>query len=394
MGEPLCLAWDRSLLAYNFGPGHPMSPVRLDLTARLLDAFGLLTAASVLVVPPEPAPEETLRLVHTQEYIDAVRRCGADPYGAYEPDKGLGTDDDPVFADMHDASARIAGATLVVAQAVWRGTSAHGANVSGGLHHAMRGRASGFCIYNDVAIAIAWLLEQGVERVAYVDTDVHHGDGVQEIFYDDPRVQTISLHESPRTLFPGTGYPEETGGPGAEGSAANLALPPGTNDSGWLRAFHAVVPPLLRAFRPQVLVTQHGCDSHVDDPLAHLALSIDGQRAAAAELHQLAHELCDGRWVATGGGGYEVIQVVPRIWTHVVAEAAGLPIDPQAAVPAVWREFVAEAYGRVAPLRMTDGVDPVVTPWERGYDPAHAVDRAILATRKAVFPAHGLDPHW
>jgi acetoin utilization protein AcuC len=141
-------------------------------------------------------------------------------------------------------------------------------------------------------------------------------------------------------------------------------------------------------------VSQHGCDTHVDDPLAHLALSIDGQRAAAATLHELAHELCDGRWVATGGGGYEVIHVVPRTWTHLVAEASGRPIDPQAAVPEVWREFVAEAYGRVAPLRMTDGVDPVVTPWERGYDPAHAVDRAILATRKAAFPAHGLDPHW
>jgi acetoin utilization protein AcuC len=164
----------------------------------------------------------------------------------------------------------------------------------------MRGSASRFCVYNDPAIAIAWLLRQGAERVAYVDVDVHHGDGVQAAFYGDPRVLTISLHQHPAALWPGTGLPSETGGPGAPGSAVNLALPTGTGDAGWLRAFHAVVPPLLRAFRPAILVSQHGCDTHRLDPLADLRLSIDAQRAAHAAIHDLAHQVAGGRWLLTG----------------------------------------------------------------------------------------------
>ena len=179
---------------------------------------------------------------------------------------------------MHEASALVAGATLAAAEAVWSRRAQCAINVAGGLHHAMPDRASGFCVYNDPAIAIARLLDRGVERIAYVDVDVHHGDGVQEIFYDDPRVLTVSLHETPLALFPGTGFPAETGGPGAEGTAVNVALPPGTNDGGWLRAFHAVVPSVVRAFRPQVLFSQCGADAHRLDPLADLRLTVDGQR--------------------------------------------------------------------------------------------------------------------
>ena len=201
---------------------------------------------------------------------------------------------------MHEAAAHVVGASLEAFRQVWSGESLHAANITGGLHHAMPDRASGFCVYNDVAIGIRWLLEQGAERVAYVDVDVHHGDGVEAIFWDDPRVLTISLHETGQFLFPGTGFSGDVGGEGAEGSAVNVALPPGTADAGWLRAFHAVVPDLVREFAPDVLVTQHGCDSHAEDPLAHLMLSVDGQRAAYVALHELAHEVADGRWVATG----------------------------------------------------------------------------------------------
>ena len=228
-------------------------------------------------------------------------------------------------------------------------------SIAGGLHHAMRGSASGFCVYNDPAIAIAWLLGQGAERVAYVDVDVHHGDGVQAAFYGDPRVLTISLHQHPAALWPGTGLPSETGGPGAPGSAVNVALPTGTGDAGWLRAFHAVVPPLLRAFRPAILVSQHGCDTHRLDPLAGLRLSIDAQRAAGAAIHELAHQVAGGRWLLTGGGGYGLLQVVPRTWAHLLAEAAGHPIDPRARIPAAWREHAARGTGRLAPEFMTEG---------------------------------------
>jgi acetoin utilization protein AcuC len=286
------------------------------------------------------------------------------------------------------------GGSVDAALAVWENRTTHAVNIAGGLHHAMPDRSSGFCVYNDVAVAIRALLDAGARRVAYVDVDVHHGDGVQSIFYDDPRVLTISLHENPHTLFPGTGYPHETGGPNAEGSAVNVALPPGTADSAWLRAFHAIVPPLLRAWRPQVLVTQHGCDSHVEDPLAHLALTVDGQRASYAALHALAHEVCDGRWVATGGGGYALVDVVPRAWTHLLAEAAGAPIPPETMVPESWREHIRIAFGRQAPARMTDGQTPTYADWETGYDPADPLDRAVMVTRKAVFPLHGTDPGW
>ena len=283
------------------------------------------------------------------------------------------------------------GATLAAARKVWAGLAQHGASIAGGLHHAMRGSASGFCVYNDPAIAISWLLGAGASRIAYVDIDVHHGDGVQAAFYDDPRVLTISLHENPGTLWPGTGWPSETGGPGAEGSAANVALPAGTEDAGWLRAFDAVVPPLLRAFRPQIVVSQHGCDTHLLDPLADLRLSVDAQRAAGAAIHQLAHEVAGGRWLLTGGGGY-VPHVVCRTWTHLLAEAAGRPIDPCARIPDGWRQYASRRTGREPPEVMTEGSDLAFSRFESGYDPADPVDRAILATRTAVFPEHGLMP--
>ncbi|WP_067481004.1 acetoin utilization protein AcuC [Actinomadura hibisca] len=387
----LRVLWDERLAGYDFGPGHPMNPVRVELTIALAREFGLLDRANVTVAGFDAADDALLGLVHEEPYIAAVKHAGAT--GLPELRLGLGSADNPVFLGMHDASALIAGASVAGARAVWTGEAEHAANVSGGLHHALAGAASGFCIYNDPAIAIAWLLENGAERVAYVDIDVHHGDGVQAAFYDDPRVMTISLHETPRTLFPGTGFPNETGGPNAPGSAVNVALPPGTGDAAWLRAFEAVVPPLLRAFAPQVLVTQHGADAHALDPLAHLILSVDGQRTAYARLHELAHEVSGGRWLATGGGGYELVQVVPRAWTHLLAEAAGRPIDPLAATPDGWRGLVRLRTEEIAPRRMTDGTSEVhVQTWESGYDPANPVDQAVLATRRAVFPEHGLDP--
>ena len=238
MACTLHVAWDEALIAYDFGAGHPLAPVRVELTIELARAFGLFDEPGVTAGRPAPATDAELGLVHDPRYIAAVRRAGGtrpdhSRPGGSRPDPsllsfGLGTPDDPVFAGMHEASALVAGATLAAARAVWTGAAEHGVSIAGGLHHAMRGNASGFCIYNDPAIAIAWLLEAGAERIAYVDIDVHHGDGVQAAFYDDPRVLTISLHESPATLFPGTGWPSETGAAGAAGTAVNVALPAGT----------------------------------------------------------------------------------------------------------------------------------------------------------------------
>ena len=402
MSCTLHVAWDRQLTGYDFGPTHPMAPIRIELTIELARAFGLFHHDEVTLAAPAAASDAELELVHDPAYVAMVRLAG---HQASKGGRGLeglparallmyglGTDDDPVFPGMHEAAALVAGATLAAARAVWTSAAQHGASIAGGLHHAMAGYASGFCVYNDPAIAIAWLLSQGAERVAYVDVDVHHGDGVQAAFWNDPRVLTISLHEDPATLFPGTGWPSETGGPDAEGSAVNVALPAGTGDAGWLRAFHAVVPPLLREFTPQILVSQHGCDTHWTDPLANLELSVDAQRRAHAALHALAHEVAGGRWLLTGGGGYQHVQVVPRSWTHLLSEAAESPIDPAAPTPALWREYVAEVTSQTAPELMTDGATADYAAFEGGHDPADPVDRSIIATRKAVFPQHGLLP--
>ncbi len=384
------LMWDEAVTGYDFGPQHPMDPVRLALTRSLIDAFGL--DRELDVVAAKRAGESTLGLVHREDYVRAVRAASADPASA-RGDYGLGTEDDPAFAGMHEVSALIAGQSVAAAEAVWQGEALHAVNFAGGLHHAMPGSASGFCVYNDAALAIARLLELGAERVAYVDVDVHHGDGVQAAFWEDPRVLTISLHEHPRMLFPGTGWPEETGAEPAVGSAANVALPAGTGDEGWVRAFHAVVPELIAGFRPQVLVTQHGADTHFEDPLAHLAVSLDAQRAVQIACHELAHEYADGRWVALGGGGYAVVDVVPRSWTHLVAVAAGREIEPTAVLPEVWQQEVYRRTRTRGPGRMTDGRWPVEwRSWDEGYDPADRVDQAVLATRRAVFPLRGLLP--
>ena len=210
----LHVAWDERLAGYDFGPSHPMAPIRLKLTMELARAFGLFHLDGVSVEVPAAATRAELELYHAPAYIDMVRLAGSGRLlGPGKQDMtervllmhGLGTEDDPVFPGMHEAAAMVTGATLAAARAVWTSAAQHGASIAGGLHHAMAGNASGFCVYNDPAIAIAWLLGQGAERIAYVDVDAHHGDGVERAFWDDPRVLTIGLHEHPETLFPGTG---------------------------------------------------------------------------------------------------------------------------------------------------------------------------------------------
>ncbi|MEV4514112.1 acetoin utilization protein AcuC [Dactylosporangium sp. NPDC049525] len=381
--------WDDALLRYDMGE-HPLDPVRVELTMALARDLGVLGREGVTLRVPEQAGDDMLATVHDPAYIAVVRAAST---GRRLSIMGLGTSDNPTFPGMHDASALIAGATRAAAEAVWLGEADRAVSIAGGLHHAMPARAAGFCVYNDPAVAIARVLELGAERVAYVDIDVHHGDGVQEIFYDDPRVLTVSLHESPRSLFPGTGFPSETGGPGAEGSAVNVALPPGTDDAGWLRAFHAVVPGVLRAFRPQLLFTQCGADTYRHDPLANLQLTVDGQRAAYLALRDLATEVAGGKWVASGGGGYALVECVPRAWTHLLAVVTGEALDPATPTPESWQRFAkTRRPGHPVPTSMTDGGSGEWTPWVPGQTP-DAVDRAVMATRTASFPFFGLDPH-
>lgn len=387
---PTAVVWDPKLLGYKFTDDHPMSPVRLELTERLCRELGVLGAPNVSLAAPEVADDQALSAVHDADYITAVR--AASDHGISSEAHGLGTEDNPLFADMHLSAARIAGGSLQLAEALRTGQAVRGVNFAGGMHHAARTRASGFCIYNDVALAIQHLLDHGARRVLYVDVDAHHGDGTQNIFYTDPRVMTVSLHQTGATLFPGSGYPNEIGEGEAEGTAVNLAVPAGTGDAGFLRAFHAVVPQLVAAFAPEVIVSQHGCDSHLNDPLSDLRLSVEGQRQLALDVALLADEHCEGRWIATGGGGYSVYDVVPRSWSHLTAVAAGAPIPLRTPTPGAWLDYVKNTYGVDAPARMHDDAELWWRSWELGFDPEDAIDRSVVQTRKEIFPLWGLDP--
>lgn len=380
------LVWDDRLAGYDLGPTHPLKPVRVELTVALIRELGMTADGAAREVLPDQLEEGELRRIHRDDYIEVVRRAGSDPQVRAVPLYGLGPGDNPVFPRMHEASVDVCAASRTAARLVLEGEVAHAFNPAGGLHHAMPARAAGFCVYNDPAVAIDWLLRSGAERVAYVDIDVHHGDGVQEIFYDDPRVLTISLHESGRYLFPGTGFPDETGGDGAEGSAVNVPLAPDTPGEVWLDAFDAVVGPLLEAYQPDVVCTQLGCDTHRTDPLAHLALRVDDMAAAVARLHELADGLAGDRWVAFGGGGYQLVQVVPRAWTAAFAEMAGMELPDR--TPESWRALARERTGELGPASFSDEPsDPGPAVVERTRAAAR---EAVDAVRELVFPHHGL----
>src|SRR5450755_1185171 len=391
MSRPL-VVWDPRVLGYHHPGGrHPMDPLRWALTWVLAGSLGVLDAFEVF--RPGPADAQTLGMVHTASYIDAVRRASKKDF-PFSVGHGLGTQDDPIFPGMHDAAALIVGGSVAAARAIAHREVDRAVNFCGGLHHAMANYASGFCVYNDAALAIAAMLQAGVRKVAYIDIDAHHGDGVQTAFYDDPRVLTVSIHETPLAAFPGTGYPTDCGHGAADGTAVNIALPSGTSDASWLRAFHAVVPGVVRAFRPEILITQHGADSHREDPLADLNLTVDGQRASYLALRELAETVTGGRWLALGGGGYSLVRVVPRSWTHLLGIVSGHDIDPGTPLAEDWLARAAAARpGIPLPIDMSDGVPTPVTfqPWDGTVEVA--VDRAIRDTRSVVYPPHGLDAH-
>jgi acetoin utilization protein AcuC len=340
---PVALVYGDQLMKHHLSDQHPLQPIRVKLAMDLIRSTGLIEHCHLL--PPRRATIAELELVHSPEYVDLVQRLSDPAQRRRVPldlveAAGFGSADNPISDELHEGTALVAGASLVAAEAIEGGSALHAFSPSGGLHHAHRDRASGFCTYDDPAIACQWLKDRG-HRVAYVDVDVHHGDGVEAIFYSDPDVLTVSLHESGRYLFPGTGFPGDCGTGAGRGAAANLPFMPFTWDEPWLEGFEKVVPALLRRFRPTVLVTQDGCDTHYLDPLAHLAASTRIWPRVGSVFHELAHELCEGRWLALGGGGYAIREVVPRAWTLFFAEMVGRPDlaadvnDPSSVIPEV-----------------------------------------------------------
>ena len=328
---------------FDFGAGHPLTPRRFGPGIDLLRAVGAEPGLA-----PEPAPDDELLWSHTARYLEAVKRFSADPYGF--PEFGIGEGGDcPPFAGMHEASAAVAGGSLRAVEAILRGDVEHAQHPGGGLHHAMPERASGFCIYDDPALAIARARRDGL-RVLYIDLDVHHGDGVQAIHWDDPGVLTVSFHETGRALFPGTGDVDEIGVGVAAGTSVNVPMPPGTGEGAWLAAVTTLLPELAATFAPDLIVSQHGADSHAWDPLAHLNVTTTAHGAAARLVDMLAHRHARGRWLATGGGGYDVYRVVPRTWA--LTWLAGAHREVPETTPPAWRDrWASEAarYGQ-APL--------------------------------------------
>lgn len=302
------------LLRYRFSEQHPFNQFRLTLTIDLLRQLNALDDSQI--VEPRMASDEELMLIHDPEYVEAVKKAGRGELSeAAGEGFGLGTEDTPMFKNMHEASAFLVGGTLTAADQVMAGRANHAIHLGGGLHHGFRGKASGFCIYNDSSVAIKYLQKKYKARVLYVDTDAHHGDGVQWSFYDDPEVATYSIHETGRYLFPGTGNINERGHGQGYGYSFNVPLDAFTEDESWLSSYETTLREVAHFFKPDVILTQNGADAHYYDPLTHLSATMQIYKRIPALAHELAHEYCDGRWIAVGGGGYDIWRVVPRAWS-------------------------------------------------------------------------------
>jgi acetoin utilization protein AcuC len=360
--EPIVIVHGPALNSYDFSEEHPLQPSRHDLTMSLLRALGWLDSPGVTVEEPREATLSELMAAHTLPFIQAVQAAQAMARGTRPPADlllyGLGTEDNPLFEGVHDASALLAGASLQALRAVLEGRAVHAYSPAGGMHHAMRARGAGFCIYNDIAVAIAAAVEAG-NRVAYLDFDAHHGDGVQAIFYDDPRVLTVSIHESGRFLFPGTGEADETGTGEGRGVCLNIPLPPDAGDEHILMAYDRLIAPAVRAYHPDIIVTQTGCDTHHADPLTDLRATMALYPALAERLHDLAHEVCGGQWLIVGGGGYDPADVTPRAWTAFFGTVLGKQTNG-VVLPAAWVQASRDKGGRPAAHLLDDPGSPFV----------------------------------
>ncbi|WHY33410.1 acetoin utilization protein AcuC [Cytobacillus firmus] len=311
--------YSEDLLNYKFGKNHPFNQIRLKLTLDLLKNINAIDDCHI--IPPRQASDEELHLIHDPNYVNAVKLAGRGqlPEESCE-NYGLGTEDTPIFANMHEASSLLVGGTLAAVDAVMSGRAKHALHLGGGLHHGFRGKASGFCIYNDSSVAIKYMQEKYKARVLYVDTDAHHGDGVQWSFYDDPDVCTLSIHETGRYLFPGTGNINERGQGKGYGFSFNIPVDAFTEDDSWLHAYRTAFREVAEFFKPDVILTQNGADAHYLDPLTHLSSTIKIYREIPKLAHEIAHEYCGGKWIAVGGGGYDIWRVVPRAWAMIWLE--------------------------------------------------------------------------
>ncbi|MEJ2251432.1 MAG: acetoin utilization protein AcuC [Candidatus Lokiarchaeota archaeon] len=361
MNNKVGLVHTNEFQKYNFGPNHPLRPLRLELTYSLMEKLGLLSNQKLVRLEPHFCSKEDLKMVHDEKYIEVVEKLSKNPEDkSLSPQLyGLGPGDNPIFEGMFEASSLVCGASIVAAETVWNNDDFNITfNPAGGLHHAMKDRASGFCIFNDIAVAIKRLqkLKKDI-KIAYLDIDCHHGDGVQWIFYEDPNVLTISLHENGKFLFPGTGDVSEIGKNSGEGYAINFPLIPGTSTKMYLKLFTTCIPKILKTFEPDILITQLGVDTHFNDPLTQLGLSIKAYKQLAEKIKSYAKDYCKNKWFAVGGGGY-LMSVVPRAWTLFLAQM--LDVELENKLPDVWiREVKKKASYEETPYTLWDRGDKI-----------------------------------
>jgi acetoin utilization protein AcuC len=375
MTQTLGIVYTETFQQYDFGPTHPLKPTRLKLTYELMKAIGLLSAPNVRTISPREASRDELLLFHNQDYLRHVKQMSEVGEGY------LDMGDTPVFKGCYEASALATGASLSAIDAVMSGEVTHAINIAGGLHHAHPDRASGFCIFNDPAISIAYLKKKyGLERILYLDVDAHHGDGVMYGFYSDPSVLDIDFHEDGRHLFPGTGFTKEIGEGKAAGLKINVPLSPFSDDETYLELFKKIVPSTVLKYRPQMLLLQCGADSHANDLLAHLQITTRTYREIVRAVHEMAHDVADGRLVIFGGGGYNVANVA-RTWTAAACVLANF--KPPKSTPMSWRKMFEALVGESAPERMdSDGEARE----ELSKDIARSQTARILQDLKARIP--------
>lgn len=357
---PATFVFSNNTLSYHFHEDHPLNQKRVLLSKELLEDSGQLPAKSI--IHPRKATEDEIALFHDLSYIQAIKKAGTGQLSSGEGLQfGLGTEDTPIFPNMHEAASYVVGGTLKAVDAVMEEKASHALHLGGGLHHGFKRKAAGFCIYNDGAVAIKYLRKHYDVKVLYVDTDAHHGDGVQWAFYDDPNVCTLSIHETGRYLFPGTGNLNERGIKQGHGYSFNLPLDAFTEDESFISVYDSAIREVAEFFKPDVIVTQNGADAHCYDPLTHLCSTMKTFEHIPKVAHEIAHSYCDGKWIALGGGGYDMWRVVPRAWGQLWnVMHTGNPL--KGSLPSNWLEKWEESSPVSLPKTWEDEEDIVSIP--------------------------------
>ncbi|MHA1309455.1 MAG: acetoin utilization protein AcuC [Candidatus Helarchaeota archaeon] len=389
---------------YDFGPQHPLTPKRLQLARKLIEDFNLLDNDNGSLEEARYATDDEVGLIHGDRYIKVLKEVSDPNYrGGPVWEYGLGPGDNPIFPNMYESSCLYVGGSLIAADLVMKGETNHAFNISGGLHHAMGSKAlnadgqtvstgrgdsaSGFCILNDCAITAAYIIKNyGAKKIAYLDVDAHAGDGMSYIYYKLPNVLTISIHQHPRTLFPGTCYLEEVGEGEGEGYCVFIPVTPYTFDEPYLKILNETVGPIIKSYKPDVLITQLGVDTHYSDQLTMMALSISAYQKMSKFMHKLVHKACNGKWVALGGGGYSP-DVVGKAWTLYFSEMCEKQEELPDEVPQSWIDYCRTLTGRTPDKKIVDDFDPIKRLGKENYEKIIQVnDELIDSIKEKIFP--------